>query len=209
MQLRHHRAKNVTAPAQTDMMLQAMGCGQPELSIREDESPERAIPMARRVFYSFHYQPDCWRVSQVRNIGAIEENKPATDNDWEQVKRGGDAGIQRWIDDQLDGRSCTVVLIGSQTANRKWINYEIIKSWNDRKGLLGIHVHNLKDRNQSQCAKGENPFDYIPLGGGPRRLSSIVPVHDPMGWDSTQVYASIKANIEAWIDQAIEVRNKH
>ncbi len=35
--------------------------------------------MARRVFYSFHYVPDCWRTSQVRNIGAIEGNKPASD----------------------------------------------------------------------------------------------------------------------------------
>lgn len=35
--------------------------------------------MARRVFYSFHYVPDNWRVSQVRNIGAIEDNKPAKD----------------------------------------------------------------------------------------------------------------------------------
>ncbi len=30
--------------------------------------------MARRVFYSFHYKPDVMRVSQVRNIGALEAN---------------------------------------------------------------------------------------------------------------------------------------
>lgn len=50
--------------------------------------------MARKVFYSFHYIPDCWRVSQIRNIGAIEDNKPASDNDWEEVKKGGDSGIK-------------------------------------------------------------------------------------------------------------------
>lgn len=32
--------------------------------------------MARKVFFSFHYQPDNWRVSQVRNIGVIEGNQP-------------------------------------------------------------------------------------------------------------------------------------
>lgn len=27
--------------------------------------------MARRTFYSFHYKPDNWRVSQVRNMGVV------------------------------------------------------------------------------------------------------------------------------------------
>jgi hypothetical protein len=29
--------------------------------------------MAKKCFLSFHYKPDNWRVSQVRQIGAIEE----------------------------------------------------------------------------------------------------------------------------------------
>lgn len=53
--------------------------------------------MARRVFYSFHYQPDVTRVAKLRNIGVIEGNRPCTDNDWETVKRDGDAAIERWI----------------------------------------------------------------------------------------------------------------
>ena len=47
--------------------------------------------MAQRVFYSFHYKPDASRASQVRNIGAVEGNQPASDNDWETVTGGGDA----------------------------------------------------------------------------------------------------------------------
>ena len=111
--------------------------------------------MARRVFYSFHYEADSWRASQVRNIGTIEGNRPVSDNAWEQVKRGGDKAIQNWIDGQLKGRSCTIVLIGANTAGRKWINYEIKKSWNEGKGLLGIHIHNLRDRDGFQSAKGK------------------------------------------------------
>ena len=72
--------------------------------------------MARRVFYSFHYKPDNWRAAMVRNIGCIEGNKPATDNDWETVKKGGDAAIRKWIADQMKHRSCTVVLAGTSTA---------------------------------------------------------------------------------------------
>src|SRR5436190_12690971 len=110
--------------------------------------------MARRSFYSFHYMPDNWRASQVRNMGVIEGNRPCSDNDWESVTRGGDAAIQRWIDEQLDGKSCVVVLIGANTANRKWINYEITKGWNTKKGVVGVHVHNLLCNERKQVAKG-------------------------------------------------------
>jgi len=77
--------------------------------------------MARKVFYSFHFQPDHSRAALVRNMGVLEGNPAASDNDWEAVKKGGDAAIQRWIDGQLFGKSCAVVLIGAQTAGRKWI----------------------------------------------------------------------------------------
>lgn len=81
----------------------------------------------------------------MRNAGALEGNRPVSDNEWETITRGGDSAIKRWIADQLTGKSCTVVLIGSATAGRKWIDYEIEKSWNDGKGIVGIYVHNLKD----------------------------------------------------------------
>ena len=55
----------------------------------------------RQVFYSFHYEPDSWRASQVRNMGIVEGNKPASDNDWETIKRGGANAIKRWINDQM------------------------------------------------------------------------------------------------------------
>ncbi len=62
-----------------------------------------------------------------------------------------------------DGKSCTILLIGAATAGRKWIEYEIIKTWNDKKGIIGIHIHNLLDRNNKACAKGNNPFATITL----------------------------------------------
>lgn len=73
----------------------------------------------RRVFYSFHFDSDAWRAAQVRNMGVTEHDEPVSDNAWENVKRGGDAAIQRWIDGQMSTRSCVIVLIGSNTASRK------------------------------------------------------------------------------------------
>ena len=162
--------------------------------------------MARRVFYSFHYKPDVSRVAQVRNIGAIEANKPATDNDWEAVTQSGDKAIRDWIADQMKGRSCAVVLVGTNTSKRKWVKYEIKKAWDDGKGVVGIYIHGLKNLDGNIAAKGDNPFDSIPYGTG-KKLSSIVKCHNPRGTNSKDRYAWIEENLEDAIEEAIEIRN--
>jgi hypothetical protein len=162
--------------------------------------------MARSVFYSFHYKPDGARASQVRNAGVIEGNRPVSDNDWETITSGGDKAIEKWIGDQMSGKSCAVVLIGSATANRKWINYEIVKAWNDGKGVVGVHVHNLKDLAGKQSTKGGNPFDYVTKASA--KLSSIVKAYDPPYAVSTSVYDYIKIHLADWVEEAITIRNK-
>ena len=74
--------------------------------------------MAKKCFYSFHYVPDNWRASKVRQIGAIEGSQTVSDNDWEAITRGGDAAIEKWIAGQMYGKSCTILLIGAATAGR-------------------------------------------------------------------------------------------
>jgi len=165
--------------------------------------------MTRQAFFSFHYQPDNWRASQVRNMGVVEGNPTASDNDWEAVKRGGDAAIQKWIDGQLRGRTCTVVLIGSHTAQRKWIDYEIHTSWNAQKGLVGIHVHHLKDASGQQSRKGVNPFAHIRMKRDGASLSTLAKVYDPPYSDSKACYDHISQNLSAWIEEAIKIRNSY
>ena len=163
--------------------------------------------MARKAFFSFHYVPDNWRASQVRNMGVIEGNAPCSDNDWERITQGGEPSIKTWIDGQLVGKSCAVVLIGSATAGRKWIKYEIEKAWNDGKGLVGIYIHNLKNAAGLQASKGLNPFADFTLDNGRTNLSSIVKAYDPPFVTSTYVYDHIKDNIAGWIEEAITIRS--
>ncbi|MBA2937014.1 TIR domain-containing protein [Paenibacillus sp. CGMCC 1.16610] len=167
--------------------------------------------MSRKVFFSFHYVPDNWRAGQVRNIGVVEGNAPVSDNDWEEVKKGGDKAIQDWIDTQIKGKSCAVILIGEKTAGRKWIKYEIEKSWNLNKGVVGIYIHNLKDKDGNQSTKGKNPFDdfTITVDGKKKSLSGVVKAYDPPYKTSTYVYDHIKENLEKWVEEAIEIRNKY
>ena len=163
--------------------------------------------MGRKVFYSFHYEPDNWRAAQVRNMGVIEGNSPASDNDWESVKRGGDPAIASWIDRQLHGKSCAVVLIGAQTAGRKWIDYEIKTAWEGGKGLLGIYIHNLKGRDGRPSLPGMSPFTGFRVGEKP--LTSIVKAYNPPYSDSKQVHAYIFRNFADWIEEAIDIRQQY
>jgi MTH538 TIR-like domain (DUF1863) len=161
--------------------------------------------LARKAFYSFHYRPDNWRASKVRNIGVIEGNQSVSDNDWESITNGGSKAIERWIADQMYGKSCVIVLIGSQTAGRKWINHEIIKGWTDKKGVFGIHIHNLTDRFGQQSTKGVNPFRSINVGITP--MSKIVQVYDPPYTISANVRNYIADNLEDWVEKSILTRN--
>ena len=166
--------------------------------------------MVRRVFFSFHYVRDNWRAAQVRNIGAIgaiEGNQPATDNDWETVKNGGDSAIKRWISNQMHGRSCTVVLVGTETAGRKWIKHEIIKSWKDKKGVVGIHIHGLQNSKKAVSKeKGRNPFDDIVFEDSAKKLSSVVRCYNPPGGTSSARYRWIGKNLADIVEEAIDIR---
>lgn len=163
----------------------------------------------RQVFYSFHYKPDCWRASQVRNIGTIEGNKPAPDNEWEKITSAGDDAIKKWINDQMKYRSCTVVLVGNKTANRKWINYEIVKSWDTGMGVVGIYIHGLKDSDGYISEKGNNPFDYITHGGTKKKLSTIVKCYNPAGANSKERYDWISKYISNAVEEAIKIRENN
>ncbi|MGE4454769.1 MAG: TIR domain-containing protein [Sphaerochaeta sp.] len=163
----------------------------------------------RNCFYSFHYLPDNWRAATVRNIGAIEGNKPASDNNWETVTKGGDDAIKKWIANEMSGKSCIVVLVGSNTAGRKWINHEIIKGWDDGKGVVGIYVNGLKDSDGNVSIKGNNPFDSIGYGNTGKKLSSIVKCYNPAGSNSQERYDWISKHLANAVEEAITIRKNN
>jgi len=157
----------------------------------------------RQIFYSFHFANDVMRVQQIRNIGALEDNKPVSENQWEDIKRKGDNAIKRWIDDNMSYRSCVIVLIGTETAERKWVQYDIKKAWEDKKGLFGIYIHNLKCPKTGKCLKGPNPFDLFEFSDG-TKLSSFITCYNPNPEDA---YSDIRTHLESWVEKAIEDAN--
>jgi len=103
--------------------------------------------MARRVFFSFEYT-DVFRAMVVRNSWVTQGRDAAgfvDAADFEKLRRQGELAVRNWIDSQLKGTSVTVVLVGKETCNSKWVKYEIEKSIEIGNGLLGIDVSKIKD----------------------------------------------------------------
>ena len=120
-----------------------------------------------------------------------------------------DSKFSHWIKEQMKYRSCTVVLVGKDTANRKWINYEIVESWNSGMGVVGIHIYGLKDNDGYITTKGDNPFDYIDYGDDGAKLSSIVKCYTPGGNNSKERYEWISKYLSAAVGEAIKIRGNN
>lgn len=104
--------------------------------------------MARRVFFSFHYDNDITRSMTVRNSWVTQGKEAAGFIDkaaFEQIKRQGDDAVHRWIDKQLEGTTVTVVLIGTETLNRPFVQYEICKSLQRGNAVIGVHISGIRD----------------------------------------------------------------
>jgi hypothetical protein len=115
--------------------------------------------MARRVFFSFKYKQDVSRAMVVRNSWVTQGREAAgfiDAADFEKLKKQGDTAIRNWIDNQLDGTSVTVVLVGEKTCSSRWVKYEIEKSIERGNGLLGIDISKIKDldgNTSERCGK--------------------------------------------------------
>ncbi len=125
--------------------------------------PIKAI--TRRVFFSFHFQRDIWRVNQVRRLwfrkGSGEEAGYWDASLWEQRKRSGADALKSLICDGLDRTSVTCVLAGTDTYLRRWVRYEIVRSFERGNGLLTVDIHNLRDNYGQTDFAGQDPFEYL------------------------------------------------
>jgi hypothetical protein len=148
--------------------------------------------MARKVFFSFYYGRDLWRVNVVRNSGVVEGVSAAGFHDtslWEETKRRGDEAIKTLIDSGLSGTTVTVVLIGAQTASRTYVSYEIEQSIARGNGILGIRINNIKDRDGNTESPGPIPAALAKIGA---------PVYD---WEY--------GRLGEWVERAYKTANTH
>jgi len=156
----------------------------------------------RRCYISFDAAHDLWRVQQVRNMGRIEAQPLLDRGDWDEILRRGDRSIETWIEDNMRAKECLVVLVGAETAGRKWVRFEIERAWRAGLGILAVHIHNLKDREGRPSKKGTNPLEDLVVDG--KAVKGVA--YDPPFSDSAAVYGYIQENVGQWISDAVEAR---
>ena len=162
--------------------------------------------MARKVFFSFHYDRDVRRIVQVRNSWVVRpegEAQPFYDKaEFEEAKKRA-GGIEEWIEQQLKGTSVTVILFGAETYDRKWVRHEIERSYKLKKGMLAIDIHRIKDPQKGSDVQGKNPLDYwyIEKNGRKVYFSEMYETYD---WVNDDGYK----NLSSWIEKAAKAAGR-
>ncbi|MDN3582498.1 TIR domain-containing protein [Mucilaginibacter flavus] len=118
--------------------------------------------MARCSFFSFSYEDvKNFRVNVVRNSWLHhQDDQTFYDRSiWEEERVKTPTRIKSIIDEGLVGTSVTAVLIGSDTASRRYVKYELARSFERGNGILGVHINRIRDKYSCTAAKGLNPLD--------------------------------------------------
>ncbi len=133
----------------------------------------------RRVFFSFHYQNDIWKVNQVRNSWRYNhENTRESEgffdaSIWESSRRTGPDSLKSLIREGVKNTSVTCVLVGAATFERRWVRYELARSVIKGNGLLAVKIHLMGNQQGYVSQEGPNPLDYMGVyyAGGAIRLA--------------------------------------
>ena len=120
--------------------------------------------MVKRVFFSFHYQDVIdFRVNVVRNHKLTKGNNAGyfDASIWEEAKKTSELALKRLINSELRNTSETCVLVGTDTFQRRWVDYEIMKSLEKGNGIIAIHINGIKGRDGKTKNNGNNPLFYL------------------------------------------------
>src|SRR5208337_2468404 len=73
--------------------------------------------------------------------------------------------LKRVIREGVQYTSAICVLVGSQTWSRPWVRYEIARAVIDGRGLLAVHLNNIRHHATGQPHPlGQNPMAYMAVG---------------------------------------------
>lgn len=164
--------------------------------------------MARKVFYSFCYEDDINRCMVVRNRWVTYGNQIQSGiidkAEFEKIKRTGEQAVYRWIDKQLEGTSVTVVLLGTNTLSRKFVQYEICESIKRGNAIVGIHINNIRDMTTGQVSARCNVHFVIGEynDGTPAYFDSFCnEIHDYVNEDGYSY-------LDSWVENAARKKGK-
>lgn len=145
--------------------------------------------MAHKVFVSYHHENDQKKADYLRDTYGANNTLLDRSLDEAYEDMDDDEILEAIRQDHLKDSTVTIVLIGSETANRKWVDWEIYASLRpygsrSRNGLLGI---------------------YLPTAGdAPARLQDNI----DSGYAVTMKWENLSTQLENKINEAFNNREK-
>jgi hypothetical protein len=128
------------------------------------------IVQKRKAYFAFHFD-DIMRVNNVRQAWKIHHadsplKRSFYDSSlWESRQLHSPDSLKSLIREGVEYTSAVCVLVGSHTWSRRWVRYEIARAVIDGRGLLAVHLNNLRHhvrRLADPC--GANPLAYMAVG---------------------------------------------
>src|ERR1019366_2170566 len=124
--------------------------------------------MARRTFFPFHYKPDVSKAWIVRNSWVTKVAQGQRDDAgffdssvFEAEQRESDDALKGFLRRGLENTTVTCILVGQQTALRRWVRYEIFRSFIRGNGLLAVRINSIASLNSPATLAGSDPFGSL------------------------------------------------
>jgi hypothetical protein len=138
----------------------------------------------RRVFFAYHYKPDVQRAQVVSKSWVTKPDRESAgfmnNLEFEKKQRQDKELLKQFLSDAMKSSSVTAVLIGTETVYRPWVRYELVRSFQQGRGLLGIHVHNINGFDGKPVAQGPDPLENLAFAVTKGRVSWIH--YTTQGW---------------------------
>lgn len=147
----------------------------------------------KNIFVSHHHKDDksvsdftnllAGKNYNIRNSSIRLKDKNQTRLDKEQIPR---KTLERLLRMKMRWAGTVVVLIGSKTHSREWVNWEIKQAAEQGKRILGIFMHGGKD--------ADIPENLEKYGDG------------LVGWNSDKIIAGLEGEDVGWCNSSGEQR---
>lgn len=119
-------------------------------------------PTYRRIFPSYDWDEDVWRVNQIMNLDEILEKEDigfekGVPN--EEIK-SSDRKIEEWIKSNMERCSCVIFFVGEKTYKSEWVKYEMELAKKLRKARFIINLRGMKNKEGEECKECPDPYKH-------------------------------------------------
>ena len=115
---------------------------------------------------------------------------------WERRQIEDPETVKRVIREGVGYTSAVCVLVGTETATRRWVRYEIARAVIDKRGLLAVHLNGIRHHQfLVQHVRGSNALAQMAVGKVQPYNALLPPVYylfeyTPQGWVRYQDYTN-------------------